>query len=77
MFKAALLLSAGFAAGYAVRDAKEDPEIQKALNQMQEAFGELKDAFQAGVAQEEAKLKDKADDVADAVTDEPDTPLKP
>lgn len=74
MFKAALLLSAGFAAGYAVRDAKDDPEIQKALNQMQEALGDLKDAFQTGVAQEEAKLEDKADDVADTVTDDPTPP---
>jgi hypothetical protein len=71
MFKAALLLSAGFAAGYAVRDAKEDPEIQKALNQMQEALGDLKDAFQSGVAQEEAKLKSE-----DKPIDDPPTPLE-
>lgn len=81
MLKGIVIFGLGAAAGYAFRDAQDDPEVKEAIDELRKAFVEVKDA----VTDATTTAKDKAEDVVDVAEeaatevveppeDKPDTP---
>lgn len=81
MLKGIVIFGVGAAAGYAFRDAQDDPGVKEALNELGSAFTDLKNT----VMDQATTDKDKVEDVVDAAEeaaaevveppeDEPDKP---